>query len=71
MPDMRRYARLLAALATGGGAAIVLLVPVLAATRCSMANGERNPKLFCRASLSHKISVMIAVASGDAMRVSG
>src|SRR4029077_4442843 len=43
-----------------------LLVPVFAATRFSKASGEFNPKLFCLASLSHKISVMIAVASSDA-----
>jgi hypothetical protein len=48
-----------------------LLVPVFAATRSSKASGERSPKLFWRASLSRKISEMIAVASADAMRVSG
>ena len=48
-----------------------LLVPVFAATRCSNASGELRPKLFCLASLSDKISVIIAVASGEAMRVIG
>src|ERR1700730_5004216 len=48
-----------------------LLVPFFAATRSSNASGELKPKLFRRASLSHKISVMISAASVDTRRVIG
>src|ERR1700730_12406433 len=48
-----------------------LLVPVFTAIRSPNAKGELLPKLFLRASLSHKISVTISVAAGEATRVIG
>src|ERR1700730_500950 len=48
-----------------------LLVPVFAAIRSSKAKGELRPKLFWRASLSHRISVIISVAAAEATRPMG